>query len=279
MRMMRFCLIIGAMKGGTTSLFEYLALHPEVAPSDPKEPDFFTDEERWRGGIAAYRSFWDWDPEAHTVALEASTSYTKHPWHSGVPERVKSLGDLEFRFVYVVRDPVDRLISHLSHLATRRGGPDRVGPEDFERALGVSRYATQLDVWTEHWPRELMLPTPYESLVADPAAALEGVRRFLGLRPFHREIGDLEIYNARIDMAADQTLSRVVDRAPWLAPLRTWIPRPVHRAVRRVAGGWASHTVGLTAAQRAQAVETLRPEAERLREEWGVDTSVWNTLS
>ena len=39
-----FALIIGAMRCGTTSLFSYLSQHPEVAPSTPKEPDFFAND-------------------------------------------------------------------------------------------------------------------------------------------------------------------------------------------------------------------------------------------
>ncbi len=37
-----FALIIGAMKCGTTSLFSYLAQHPEISACQPKEPDFFS---------------------------------------------------------------------------------------------------------------------------------------------------------------------------------------------------------------------------------------------
>ena len=39
--MERYALIIGAMKAGTTTLFDHLAAHPAVAPSHPKEPGFF----------------------------------------------------------------------------------------------------------------------------------------------------------------------------------------------------------------------------------------------
>jgi hypothetical protein len=39
-----FALIIGSMKSGTTSLFRYLAEHPELSPSTPKEPNFFSRE-------------------------------------------------------------------------------------------------------------------------------------------------------------------------------------------------------------------------------------------
>ena len=45
-----FGLIIGAMKCGTTSLFHYLAEHPQVSPSSDKEPFFFCDDRRFQRG-------------------------------------------------------------------------------------------------------------------------------------------------------------------------------------------------------------------------------------
>src|SRR5690606_19037099 len=46
-------LVIGTMKGGTTSLYRYLLAHPDVAPPDTKEIHFFDDH--WSEGVAWYR--------------------------------------------------------------------------------------------------------------------------------------------------------------------------------------------------------------------------------
>ena len=37
----QYVLIIGAMKSGTTTLYDYLARHPQLASSKRKEPGFF----------------------------------------------------------------------------------------------------------------------------------------------------------------------------------------------------------------------------------------------
>src|ERR1700760_4556328 len=54
-------LIIGVMKGGTTSLYEYLLQHPAVGGSEPKEVWFFNSEYhrglRWYQGHSPTRSF------------------------------------------------------------------------------------------------------------------------------------------------------------------------------------------------------------------------------
>lgn len=276
----RFVLIIGSMKAGTTSLFSYLAAHPAVAPSQPKEPDFFTGPSRWGDDpLATYRALWDWDPERHDWALEASTSYTKMPAHLGVPGRVKSLGDYEFRFIYVMRDPVQRMASHLTHLATRKGRRDRAGVADFEAALAVSRYAMQLDAWVAHWPRETILPLVFEEMAQDPAAVVACVHAFLDLPPADLDLGEARIHNARTEMAADQVLSGLLDRAPWLEPIHHWLPTPLRTATRSLAGRWGSHEVALAPGQRQRAIEVLKPEARRIREEWGVDTSRWKSVA
>jgi hypothetical protein len=45
-----FC-VIGAMKSGTTSLHHYLAAHPEISMSRPKELDFFVAEKNYDRGV------------------------------------------------------------------------------------------------------------------------------------------------------------------------------------------------------------------------------------
>lgn len=50
-------IIIGAMKCGTTSLHNYLNLHPQICMSQDKEPEFFVEEKNWPKGLTWYESF------------------------------------------------------------------------------------------------------------------------------------------------------------------------------------------------------------------------------
>ena len=275
----RFALIIGAMKSGTTSLFEYLADHPAVAPCRVKEPHFFADAERARGGLAGYRSLWDWRPGVHRIALEASTSYAMLPDRPGVPARVGSVAEADFRLIYIMRDPVERMISQLRHVAIRRGGADRLSGGDFERAVQYSRYAMQLDAWTARFPRDAILPLVYEELLVDPAAPVQRAQLFLGLSPRPPAPDTLErAHNTATDLAADQALDRALSRAPWLEPLTRWVPEGVRRAVRGLAARGRGRPLSLEPARRERALETLAPEAERIRAEWEVDTSAWRSV-
>lgn len=278
--MRRFALLIGAMKSGTTSLFEYLSKHEEIAGCRLKEPNFFSDEERWRGGLDAYRRLWDWRPDRHRVALEASTSYSMRPWIEGVAGRVAALESVEFRILYLMRDPVERVQSHLSHLATRRGSPRAVGEADFHHAVEVSRYAMQLDPWARRWPRSSILPLLYEEMRSAPAAVVQRTVAFLGVAPIRaaENPGGSELgraFNTREEMAADQVLSDLLARTPWLRFLQGRVPKGALRLVRRAIGRRASHAIDLTEEQRERASERLREDVLRLRDEWGVDTSGW----
>lgn len=104
-------IIIGAMKGGTTSLYHYLASHPDVVASRDKETDFFRSRKHFSKGIEWYRQQFR---GAGTHALEASPNYTKRHKFRGVPRRMHSVLP-EAKLVYVLRDPVERIISHYMH--------------------------------------------------------------------------------------------------------------------------------------------------------------------
>src|SRR5271168_2107075 len=113
------------MKCATTYLGELLGAHPEVFMSSPKEPCHFVDPqvlrgvwpEMWRNGY--------WASDARYLALfaragsaavigEASVFYSQEPLFAGVPERIVAFNQ-DARFIYIMRDPVERTISHYWH--------------------------------------------------------------------------------------------------------------------------------------------------------------------
>jgi len=61
----RYLLLIGSMKAGTTTLFNYLAQHPGIAGAEPKEPGFFAFDETFDQGRDWYDGLFGFDPEVH----------------------------------------------------------------------------------------------------------------------------------------------------------------------------------------------------------------------
>ena len=102
-------LIIGVPKAGTTSIFSYLNLHPQVFGSNPKEPGYFHPL-RWGeelADIAKYeQAFLGYSNQKY--AMEATPGY----FYGGKKlsnEMKKLLPDS--KVIVVLRDPVQRLFS------------------------------------------------------------------------------------------------------------------------------------------------------------------------
>lgn len=175
-------LVIGAMKGGTTSLWEYLGRHPSVHMSPTKEIHFFDRDDRWARGASWYaRHFADAGPE-HVVVGEATPAYTRFPLHQQVPARAASLLP-GARLVYVLRDPIARIRSHYLHHRTLGIEPLPFAQAVVEHSTYVdtSRYALQIEQWLEHFPREQLLVITSERLRSSHAETMRRVYAFLGV--------------------------------------------------------------------------------------------------
>jgi Sulfotransferase domain len=212
-------LIIGAQRAGTTSLFDSLCRHPDVAaPTASSEVDWFKelhffDDSFWRG-IDWYRASFPLVSSRSIARLrggdlitgEASPSYLFHP---GVPARVAAtLPDV--RLIALLRDPVERAYSHYQLMQRKQWEPlsfedalaaeeERLAGEE-ERIIADPRYfsfhyrhhsyvkrglyADQLESWFVHFPREHLLVLRAEDFFARPADVFAEVLAFLALRPW-----------------------------------------------------------------------------------------------
>src|ERR1700733_3972532 len=98
--------IIGALKGGTTSLQLYLTQHPQIQMPSRKETDFFSGPPngvpyapgaKRVSSLAEYQKLFD--PEV-SARGEASPNYTTHPRRMGTAERLKATVP-DARLIYV----------------------------------------------------------------------------------------------------------------------------------------------------------------------------------
>src|SRR6266540_2331415 len=106
-RMLPGFLVIGTKRGGSTSLYEYLIRHPDVAGCLLTKGSHYFDVNFGRG--------WSWFRAAfplaggrRTIAGEASPYYMFHPL---APQRIAAALP-EVRLIAVLRDPVERAWSH-----------------------------------------------------------------------------------------------------------------------------------------------------------------------
>jgi hypothetical protein len=222
-------LIIGAQKAGTTALYAYLREHPAITGPSWKEVSYF--DRHYTRGEAWYRgNFPNLARARGKLVGEASPSYLFHPLG---PERVKALLP-EARLVALVRNPVDRALSHHNHeLALGReelsfeealdaeeerlrGEEERLiaNPRYFSREWwshaykARGRYADQLDRWLAVFPREQLLVVPSEDLGAEAAQTYSRVVAFLGAPP-HALESFPRVFERRYEAMQPETRERL----------------------------------------------------------------------
>jgi Sulfotransferase domain len=243
-------IIIGGLKCGTTSLHHYLNLHPEIAMSRPKELNFFVTELNWPLGRDWYAGHFD--PSAR-IRGESSPHYTNRPSFNGVPGRMRELLGSDVRLVYVVRDPIDRMLSHYLH-NVGGGYEDRSlvdALSDPESSyVARSRYFFQAEPYLEEFGAESIRIVGREELKADRPGTMRRTFEFLGVDPnftseqFEREWetgvaksgSRFRIMDRAVRLPGLRAIDRNFDRLPeslrWLAerlvhdPARGEVPKP-----------------------------------------------------
>jgi hypothetical protein len=191
-------IVIGAMKSGTNWLYRVLQLHPEVNPCRIKEPNFFLETGvlggTWGQGPVWYNELFE---RQSGLRGEASTGYTKYPTGRGVPARIKSVAS-NAKFIYLVREPVDRAISHYIHNVLRereqRSIEDALLRAKKSGYIEVGLYYTQLEQYLEHFPAERFCVITSEALWKSNRP-LASIADFLGIGRSSMEMQRLQPTN------------------------------------------------------------------------------------
>lgn len=176
---------------------------------EPKEPCYFVKREQLNWPEIERYGFWKGEDrylelfrEAGDAKVigESSTLYTKAPQIDGVPERIARFNP-EARFIYIMRDPVERAISHYWH-EVRLGHERRDIAQAILRSsiyFNVSNYAMQLNAFFKYFDRSRIRMLTFEELISDTEAVLEDLYCWLGVDPTHQAPNRRERYNVRPD--------------------------------------------------------------------------------
>jgi hypothetical protein len=198
----RFLIIAGTSKAGTTSVFNYLADHPQICPAE-KETRFFLDadyplpsKKRYqKNGPETYLSFFDSGPQENS-RFEATPDYlySEHTPHV-IHQTLASV-----RFIFILREPVSRLLSWYrfgrkrpeiglkmtfdEYVAIQRGNGENVAAKRRHPAfyaLQHGRYSAYLKPYLELFGKTLIHIAFYEELQRDPLVFITSICRSAGI--------------------------------------------------------------------------------------------------
>lgn len=176
--------VIGALKSGTTGLYSALATHPEINMCLVKEPNFYNVSGNLKG---SWELGVDWYRDLYSIKAglkgEASTSYSRFPASLGVARRLH-LASPQVKVIYLIRNPVDRAISHYFHNVLA-GSEKRLIKDALESSMTgyilTSMYFVQLQQYLLFFPREQINILISERMWKDPQNTLGRLCRFLGI--------------------------------------------------------------------------------------------------
>jgi hypothetical protein len=277
-------MIIGAAKCGTTTLHEWLSRNPDIFMTDPKEPEFFSKDEIYERGLEYYCSLFA-AAKPHQICGEGSTTYTRWPHTADASTRIADLLP-RTRFIYLMRNPVDRAYSHYAH--HMRLGVTMTFEEALRRSseyLDCGMYFEQVRRYLRFYPASQFLFLFLEDIKKDPQRIMAEVHRFLGVRDIaHRP----EILRPSNESGPDYYIRRHTTwrlRAfPAMSSLADRVPRPLRDGFYRLI---KSSPLGsklqkeyvlprMLPETRRRLVEIYREPNRELGEFLARDLSLWN---
>jgi hypothetical protein len=258
---------------------------------EPKEPSHFVAPDQlktlfpwaWRQGYwkseARYLELFR-TAGAATILGEASVFYTHMPSASGVAERISRFNP-DARLIYVMRDPIERTISHywhnVMHFGEHRSLSDAIIRDP--RYTDVSDYAMQLDSYFAFFDREQIKVLTFEELIEHPDRTVNSIFTWLKLDGF-AAASSFQPQNVTPETISGSIwLWRRLRRRP--GPLRDAIDR-LPASVRRFGARLVTREVSPASVDRSGIVEYLRPLQQRRTEALtnliGRDFPEWTTL-
>jgi hypothetical protein len=249
-------LIIGAMKAGTTSLYNYIRMHPDIYMCPEKEPHFFSVDSNWAKGISWYESLFNGRRKQKALG-EASVTYMRYPQFPNVPARIhQTLPNV--RLICLLRNPVARVYSHYFHLyregleerslegalSAKQGLlPGRLAippladlPSNdplvrVNEYIAFSLYWRQIEHYLQYFPRKQLLIILFEEMVENPAATLRSVYNFLevdeSFEPKHMN----QAFNKTADKLSDRKWFEKIKQVSALKQLYFKLPLEARMAI------------------------------------------------
>ncbi len=226
-------IIIGAMKSATSTLHEQLALQAGIFMSTPKEPNYFSDDEQYQKGESWYQDLFNAADE-NDLCGESSTHYTKLPDYPDTVERMGACLE-QPKLIYVMRHPVDRLVSHYIHQWSQNIFKCDINEaiNQYEELVSYGCYAQQLQPYFDRYGQENILPVFMEKMKTHPQQQLERIAAFIGCQSSveWKDIASQNVSNERIRSFYGHKW--LIESKPMSILRRALVPRTVRNKIKQ----------------------------------------------
>lgn len=204
-------LLIGAQKSASGWLSRALASHPEIGlpiGNTGKEVDFFN---------FSYHYGFGWYEQQFAPGRLNGDFSVLYLADGDAPQRAAGY-DPGLKLLMILRDPVERALSHHRHeiaagrvprSAWRFDVAANANPTYFEH----SRYGYHLARWLDWFPREQLHTICFRRIAIDPHAVINDTLGFLGLDA------------TRIELPNERPNQPSFDRSPALGTALSWVRR------------------------------------------------------
>jgi hypothetical protein len=173
-------MIVGAMKCGTSTLANVLRGHPDICVSSPKEAHYFNRVADWRDELDRYHSCFE--DRTRKILCDATPGYTCYPEHGPIWQDILEYNP-DTKFIYIVRNPFERIVSHYCHAYQRGAKVKAIETELFSNPIFLqrTRYYQQIQPYIETFGRDNVLLIQFDDLIKKRESCLRQVASFIGV--------------------------------------------------------------------------------------------------
>lgn len=267
--------IIGAMRAGTTQIYDLLRQVPEVSVAKMKETDFFCSRESVARGFNWYASQFMGE---ETLWGDVSPNYAKTDINPDAADLLYQANP-DMDVFFVARDPVDRAISqYRKHWLEADTPPPETLLSSWtgRHILHASRYHACLEPFWARFGEKVRI-IDFDDLIADPEGTVAGICETLG-------ISDVRLAPPETQTNSTEELAR---RPRWWSrlrqselgqQLRARLPRSVIDLAKRhvVLPRAKAPPPRFPDAVRDRLAEALADDAARFREATGRAFRTWS---
>jgi hypothetical protein len=256
--------VIGATKAGTSTFWKVASEHPEIAVTRSKEVNYFIRDY----SIDQLENVYSKQIQnSCLIKMDVSPAYSRRHAFPGVAKRIYE-ANRSAKIIYLVRNPIKRIISHLHHNLYRH----RIHKYDLNRVvleareyICTSQYFFQIEDYLNYFNKDAILVLEMEEMEMKPEKFWASVAFFLKISPFPVQSRSYNVSDKR-----------------YLVPFHDFFHRNVRhpRLIRWYHQFWYIMNIKLDRPELSnELIEDLRiklrPDAERLGKEFNLDTAKW----